>query len=298
MIFEVPAAPTSVSESRAGQRAVSTLELLKAKLKGVNPHQRVSPASKVEPLRSWPTSRLSYFRRRDNEPKIINLNHRVVSNLGLIRHSLGESIYLTTVLAVRVWTVCVAASEIDDVLLTIAINAREAMPTGGGLILETRNVELTANDGFALRRGKYVCLSICQIHSDTTSRADSIEAFTGNGFTHIYKSIKQSGGQAVIRTESDDATTLSLYLPRFGHPTSGYAGIPDQNARGQQQKVTEFNIKPCELVLRTPEPAWSDASTTICNLRNRAVMSLDRDSAVRHEYLRKRWYGWPCSGDA
>jgi hypothetical protein len=184
---------------------------------------------------------------------------------------------------------------------SLLVNAREAMPTGGGLILETRNVELTVNDAsgqFTLRPGEYVCLSICQIHCDKSSRAGSIEAFTGNGFTHIYKSIKQSGGQAVIRTESDDATTLSLYLPRFGRPTSGHAGIADLNARGQQQKVVEYNVRPCELVLRTPEPAWSDASTTICDPRNRAVMSLDRDSAVRHEYLRKRWYGWPCSSDA
>ena len=138
--FELSPVPMSVTEGRGGRPGIRVLGLLEAKLDRAKSDQLVSAAAEAAPIPSRPTSRLGSFRRRTYEPKIVDLNHRIISNLELIRRSLGETIRLTTLLGCPAWKLWVCPGEIDDMLLTIAINAREVMSGGGRLVIETRNV--------------------------------------------------------------------------------------------------------------------------------------------------------------
>ena len=92
---------------------------------------------------------LSFSRQRKLEPAIVNLNEQVLNMMDLLRRSIGETIAVSTSLAGDLWTVRVDPSEIENAVLNLAINARDAMPQGGRLIIETHNVSLAADDDCA-----------------------------------------------------------------------------------------------------------------------------------------------------
>ncbi len=176
------------------------------------------------------TSRLlSFSRQRKLAPAIINLNEHILGMIDMLRRTLGEMIDMSTSLAPDLWTVRADPSEIENAVLNLAINARDAMPLGGRLHIETANVSLNANnDGtaFGLAPGKYVRLSVfdtgCGMPAGVAARA--FEPFfttkppgrgTGLGLASVYGFVKQSGGNATIETETGRGTTVHLYLPRF-----------------------------------------------------------------------------------
>ena len=171
---------------------------------------------------------LSFARQQKLEPAFIGLNEQVLNMMDLLRRSLGEFIDVSTSLASDLWTVCVDPGEIENAVLNLAINARDAMPHGGRLIIETRNICLEGNEDlgeYGLPRGDYVCLAVSDTGAgmppDVIARA--FEPFfttkpagrgTGIGLASIYGFVKQSGGNATIYSELGHGTTVKLYLPR------------------------------------------------------------------------------------
>ena len=172
---------------------------------------------------------LSFSRQRKLEPAIVNLNEQLLNMMDLLRRSIGETIAVSTSLASDLGTVRVDPSEIENAVLNLAINARDAMLKGGRLTIETQNVSLASDEDcteFGLAAGSYVRLTVADTGNgmppDVVARA--FEPFfttkplgrgTGLGLASVYGFVKQSGGNATIYSEPGRGTTVNLYLPRL-----------------------------------------------------------------------------------
>jgi len=171
---------------------------------------------------------LAFARRQPLAPKSIDVNKLVNGMSELLHRTLGESIRIETVQAGGIWRVHADANQLENALLNLAVNARDAMESGGKLTIETANVHL--DDAYAeaneIRAGQYVLIAV----SDTgTGMPDDVAAkafepfFTtkdvgkgsGLGLSQVYGFIKQSGGHAKIYSEPGQGTTIKLYLPRL-----------------------------------------------------------------------------------
>jgi len=162
------------------------------------------------------------------DAQVIQLNELVVSITDMLRRTLGEHITLSTSLARDVWPTRADPGQFQSAIVNLAVNARDAMPQGGKLVVETRNVVLEADQTDVqseLEPGEYVQLSI----SDTgvgmipEVRDRVFEPFfttkekgrgTGLGLAMVYGFVKQSGGHVTIYSEVGHGTTINLYLPR------------------------------------------------------------------------------------
>ena len=162
------------------------------------------------------------------QPTIIKLNEHILNMMDLLHQSLGATIDLATVLDGDLWVVRANASEIENAVLKLAINARCAMPKGGALIIETQNVCLTANDAYdqyGLTPGEYVRLSVSDtgrsMAPEVLARFEpffAIKPVGRNnvpGLASVYEFIRQSGGNATIYSQPSRGTTVNLYLPRY-----------------------------------------------------------------------------------
>jgi len=172
---------------------------------------------------------LTFARRRQLEPTELNLNNHVTDMIELLHRAIGEHVTLGTDLEPRLWPVRVDASGIEGAILNLAINARDAMPDGGRIIIETANVVLTETDqpaGVDLPPGDYVRVAMSDtgtgMPADVRQRA--FEPFfttkqpgkgTGLGLSTIYGFARQSGGTATLVSEMGQGTTVTILLPRL-----------------------------------------------------------------------------------
>ncbi len=176
------------------------------------------------------TQRLLAFSRRQNlEPQTVDANKIVSGMSELIRHSLGN-IELETVLAGGLWTTRLDPNQLENVLLNLAINARDAMPDGGGRVtIETANSHLDAAYAAAhseVSPGQYVLIAVsdCGTGMSPEDVARAFEPFfttkdigkgSGLGLSQVFGFIKQSNGHVKIYSELGSGTTVKLYLPRL-----------------------------------------------------------------------------------
>lgn len=202
---------------------------------------------------------LTFARRRRLEPQIVDLNEQVRAMLELLTRTLGENTQLSTRLAYDLWKVQIDQSEIESTILNLAINARDAMPSGGKLVIETTNVTLdggtTFSDG-AAAPGNYVRMSVSDtgtgMSKDVLRRA--FEPFfttkptgrgTGLGLSTIYGFVKQSNGNVMIYSEVEQGTTVNIYLPQYEttHKTDEVESntLPGQVSSGETVLVVEDN---------------------------------------------------------
>lgn len=176
------------------------------------------------------TSRLlSFARRQPLAPKTVNLDKLVAGLRDLLQRTLGETVALESVSAGGLWLAHVDPAELESALMNLAINARDAMPDGGKLTIETANVLLDEGYVSALVEpvppGQYVMLAV----SDTGKGMDEetidrvFEPFfttketgkgTGLGLSQVYGFVRQSGGHVRVYSEPGEGTTVKLYLPR------------------------------------------------------------------------------------
>ncbi|MDP9422923.1 MAG: ATP-binding protein [Pseudomonadota bacterium] len=171
---------------------------------------------------------LAYARMQHLEPDAIDLNARLPSMIGLLQRSLGENVQVQVRMADGLWPATIDPTQVDDALLNLAINARDAMPEGGKLTIETQNIHLDedyAAHNLEVRPGDYVMLAVSDTGTgmppDVIARA--FEPFfttkeegkgTGLGLSQIFGWVKQSGGHIKIYSEVGHGTTIKLYLPR------------------------------------------------------------------------------------
>jgi CheY-like chemotaxis protein len=171
---------------------------------------------------------LAFSRRQPLDPKPVNANRLVTGMEEMLRRTIGEAVRLEIVTAGGLWQTLCDPHQLESAILNLAINARDAMPEGGMLTIETCNAHL--DDAYAARQrevkpGQYVC--ICVTDTGVGMTADTIgKAFepffttkpigqgTGLGLSMIYGFARQSEGYAKIYSEVGKGTTFKLYLPR------------------------------------------------------------------------------------
>lgn len=172
---------------------------------------------------------LAFSRQQALEPRPLSLNQFVAGMSELLFHTLGETIQIETVLAAGLWRAYVDANQLESAILNLGINARDAMPNGGKLTLETGNTYLdheyaTANAD--VTPGQYVLIAVTDTGTGMGPEvmAQAFEPFyttkpegkgTGLGLSQVYGFVKQSGGHIKIYSEPGMGTSVKIYLPRF-----------------------------------------------------------------------------------
>ncbi|WP_438811794.1 PAS domain-containing protein [Pseudomonas lijiangensis] len=216
-----------------------SLELLKARLSQgrYNEIDRYVAAARDASKRAASlTHRLLAFSRRQTlDPKPVDINRLVIGMEELIRRSVGPHITVEVVTAVGLWSTFIDAPQLENALLNLCINARDAMPAGGRITIETANkwIDERACVARDMPAGQY--LSLCVTDTGTGMTPEVINrAFdpffttkplgqgTGLGLSMVYGFVRQSGGQVRIYSEKDQGTTMCLYLPRH------YLGAPQE----------------------------------------------------------------------
>jgi two-component system, cell cycle sensor histidine kinase and response regulator CckA len=172
------------------------------------------------------TARLLTFSRRQLlQPQVLNLNQIVLSMDNMLRRLLGEDIELRTVLDAGIGAVKADPGQIEQVVMNLAVNARDAMPCGGRLTIETSAVEFTGNAPAGLEPGAYVKLAVTDTGLGMGAEIINhiFEPFfttkgpgkgTGLGLSTVYGIVKQSGGEIVVDSEVGRGSTFSIYLGR------------------------------------------------------------------------------------
>jgi CheY-like chemotaxis protein len=171
---------------------------------------------------------LAFSRRQMMKPEVLSLSRMVLGMRGMLQRLLGEDIDLDVVATEAGASVLADPGQIEQVVMNLAVNARDAMPAGGRLTIETREVELDQADVAAhpsLRSGPHVLLSVADtgIGMDEETRARLFEPFfttkevgkgTGLGLATVYGIVRQSGGSIGVDSDILGGTTFEIYLPR------------------------------------------------------------------------------------
>ncbi len=240
---------------------VGSLDLLGRRLGGDERARRyVDAASDGARRAALLTQRLlSFSRQQPLEPKATDLNRLVAGMSDLLGHSIGADVRLETVLAGGLWPVHVDPNQLENVILNLVVNARDAMPDGGRLTIETQNAHL--DDRYAathagVAAGQYALLAVTDTGSgmpeDVIAKAfdpffttKAVGKGTGLGLSQVYGFIKQSNGHVKIYSEPGHGTTIKIYLPRLdaapevGAVTAGGSTTTPANGEGATILVVE-----------------------------------------------------------
>ncbi|WP_192258654.1 CHASE3 domain-containing protein [Mesorhizobium caraganae] len=172
---------------------------------------------------------LAFSRQQPLAPQVVDTNRLVTGMSDLLRRALGETIRIETVLAGGLWKTHADPSQLENAILNLAVNARDAMDEDGKLTIETANSHL--DDSYAVthpevKAGQYVMIAVSDtgagMPADVMEKAfepffttKPVNKGTGLGLSQVFGFVKQSGGHVKIYSEPGEGTTIKIYLPRF-----------------------------------------------------------------------------------
>ena len=255
----------NLAQKRLAKGAANVDQLLEGALEGA---QRAATL----------TSRLLAFSRQQPlEPRALNLNRVVGGMADMIARTIGEGVKVETVLSGGLWTANIDVSQMENALLNLCVNARDAMSSEGALTIETSNAHLDesyARNNPDVRAGQYVLIAVTDTGGGMTSEvlAAAFDPFfttkdvgkgSGLGLSQVFGFVKQSGGHVKIYSEIGHGTTIRLYLPRFFQLAS------DGSAASQRRhkETREIPRGDCRQIILVVEDETQVRGLTVMTLR-------------------------------
>ncbi|MEI7805817.1 MAG: ATP-binding protein [Hyphomicrobiales bacterium] len=180
---------------------------------------------------------LSFSRQHPQEVKAVDVNRLVQGMSELLHRTLGETVTIETVLASGLWKSALDPNQLENAIINLAINARDAMPDGGQLTIETSNSYLdeayVTRAGGDIKAGQYILIAVSDtgtgMNQEVKDKAfdpffttKAVGAGSGLGLSMVYGFVKQSGGHIQIYSEPGEGTSLKMYFPRL----ASEAGLP------------------------------------------------------------------------
>jgi len=203
---------------------------------------------------------LAFSRQQALEPKVLNVNRLLAGLSDMLRRSLSESVHIEIVQGAGLWHVFADHHQLENALLNLAVNARDAMPDGGRLTVETENTTLDARyaEDNGIEAGNYVMISVTDtgagMPAHVISRAfdpffttKAVGQGTGLGLSQVFGFVKQSGGHVKIYSEVNRGTTVKIYLKR--HDVAAGSVELDQALSTQGQLATAAHTPATVLVV-------------------------------------------------
>jgi len=229
-------------------------ELLLQQINNDNPHHRYVNQIKTAGERAAQLidKLLAFSRKQIIQPRIVNVNHIILDMDEMLKRLIGEDIAFQIKLDPELNNVFIDPNQMEQVILNLAVNARDAMPDGGDFIIETKNVRLP-NESICnlhdLSEGKYICLRIKDtgIGMDDEIKSHIFEPFfttkapnqgTGLGLSTVYGIIKQHKGHIEVESKPGEGTTFTIFLP-----------VVEQSTSSTQEKPMEVTISGSETIL-------------------------------------------------
>lgn len=195
---------------------------------------------------------LAFSRQQVMQPVVLSVNDVVTDLCKMLPQLLGEDIDLSLELEQNLQNVSADRGQLEQVLMNLAVNARDAMPSGGKLTIETRNVELDSayplRKGLEISPGRYVALAVTDtgMGMDEATQSRIFEPFfttkepgkgTGLGLASVYGIVKQSGGFIWVYSEIEKGTTFKVYLPAVGERPEQQVEPPKGRAVGGSETI-------------------------------------------------------------
>jgi two-component system, NtrC family, sensor kinase len=230
---------------------------------------------------------LAFSRRQPLNPRVIDVNKLIVSISDLLTRTLGENIELETIGGAGLWKVEADASELESSLLNLALNARDAMPRGGKLTIETSNAYLDeeyCQQHAGVMPGQYILIAVTDSGAGMSAETidHAFEPFfttkeagkgTGLGLSQVYGFMKQSDGHVKIYSEPGEGTTIKLYLPRrYGDEADLSADDSAGSERGRAETI---------LIVEDDDGVRQYASEILRDLNYQVIEAKDSASALR-----------------
>jgi signal transduction histidine kinase/CheY-like chemotaxis protein len=237
------------------------------------------------------TSRLLAFSRQQAlDPQVIDANKLVAGTCDFLRRTLGEAVSLETVLAGGLWRCFVDSHQLENALLNLALNARDAMPNGGKVTIETANCYLDQAYVTPLQEpveaGQYVMIAVTDtgVGMDRVTRDRAFDPFfttkgvgkgTGLGLSQVYGFVRQTGGHVRIYSEIGEGTTVKIYLSR-------HTGVEDPAEReGRAQNTARAIGAETVLVVEDDEALRAYTTEILAELGYRVLAARDGSSALQ-----------------
>ncbi|MGN6154577.1 MAG: PAS domain S-box protein [Sphingomicrobium sp.] len=231
---------------------------------------------------------LAFARRQPLEPKSVDANRLISGMEELVRRTVGPGIQLETILAAGLWTCRCDQNQLENAILNLCINARDAMPDGGRITIETANTWID-DTGAAQRdmpRGHYVAICVSDTGEGMTKEVieKAFDPFfttkpigkgTGLGLSMIYGFARQSNGQVRIYSEVGQGTTVKIYIPRHLGP----ADVPEVHPRTADLPKSQDGET--VLVVDDEPTVRMLVGDTLAELGYRGIEAADADSALK-----------------
>jgi len=236
---------------------------------------------------------LAFSRQQVLQPQILDLNALVTDMGKMLKRLIGMHIELTSKLAAELGQVKAEQSQIEQVIVNLVVNARDAMPEGGKLLIETSNLDVNENLASSfpfLQPGPYVLLTVKDtgIGMDADTRRHIFEPFfttkgpgkgTGLGLATVYGVVKQSGGGVIVDSEPGKGTTFKIFLPQTEE--SALALAPDETAKkGSMGTGTILLVEDEEALLTLTAERLTECGYTVLSARD-GMHALELESSFK-----------------